>query len=96
MGGGPHVPSVWPIGTLQMPPQQSVPAWHVSPCCPQKDGCWQVPPLQYIPQQSALEVHALPSVLQPMLSGTHLPAVQLPPQHWLLLVHVPLSETHPG
>jgi hypothetical protein len=96
VGGGPQVPSVWPIATLQMPPQQSAPEWHASPCCPQKDDGWQVPPAQSPEQQSAPEVHALPSVLQPVLSGAHLPAVHVPLQHWLLAAHALLSERQPG
>jgi hypothetical protein len=87
VGGGPHVPSVAPAGTLQLPPQQSVPVWHVSPCWLQKDPCWQVPPLQRPEQQSVLEVHALPSVLHIGLSAAHRPLVQLPLQHWLPVVH---------
>src|SRR5260221_8085566 len=31
-------------------------------------------------------VHALPEVSQARLSGTHLPLVHLPPQHWLSAV----------
>jgi hypothetical protein len=32
-----HVPSDFPVATLQMPVQQSAPDAHESPGCPQKD-----------------------------------------------------------
>jgi hypothetical protein len=32
-----QVPSVWPDATLQVPVQQSVPAWQASPGWPQND-----------------------------------------------------------
>jgi hypothetical protein len=53
----------------------------------------QTPALQSFEQQSALSVQALPEVRHEPLSGWHFPPVQLPPQHWPLLVHAPLSET---
>jgi hypothetical protein len=36
-GGVPQVPSVWPLGTVQIPLQQSAPVEHASDACPQND-----------------------------------------------------------
>jgi hypothetical protein len=43
-----------------------------------------------------LTVHALPSVLQLLLSAAHLPPVQVPLQHWPFPVHAVPSEPHAG
>jgi len=88
-------PSVAPVATLQMPPQQSRGFEHTSPSCAHHDEPRsQTPALQSLEQHSALEVHALPAVRQEPLKGWHFPAEQLPPQHSALLVQAPLSETH--
>jgi hypothetical protein len=79
---------------LQMPPQQSNEFEQESPVWTQNDGVPQMPAVvQYLEQHSAEPPHVLPAVLQ-VLSGTHFPVAQLPPQHWPLLVQAPLSETH--
>jgi hypothetical protein len=79
---------------LQSPPQQSRGFEHTSPSCAHHDPPGsQTPALQYFEQQSSLAVHALPEVRHEPLSGWHLPPLQLPPQHWPLLVQAPLSET---
>jgi hypothetical protein len=52
--------------------------------------------LQNPEQQSAPVVQALPSVLQLGLRVAHLPAVQVPLQHWVLVAHAKPSEVQPG
>jgi hypothetical protein len=96
LGGGPHVPSVCPDATLQVPVQQSLAVWQASPCCTQNEEAWQVPPLQYPEQQSPATAQALPSVLQPGLSVAHAPLVHVPLQHWAFAVHAALSAAHAG
>ena len=44
-------------------------------------------------QQSVPVAQALPAVLQTGLSGAQVPFVHVPPQHWVSLVQLPLSET---
>lgn len=56
-GAAPHVPRVCPLGTVQVPVQQSALAEHASPPWPQKDDAWQLPFLQRPEQQSELAVH---------------------------------------
>jgi hypothetical protein len=77
----PQVPTLAPVGIVQVPTQQSPLVWHASPVCPQNDEGWQMLPLQNPEQQALLAVQALPSVLQVGLSAAHLPLVQVPLQH---------------
>jgi len=66
---------------VQMPPQQSVPFWQMSPAWPQYEGCAQMPFWQNCEQHWVPAVQLLPSVLQVPFSGAHLPPVQVPLQH---------------
>src|SRR4051812_9284677 len=76
VSGGPQVPSVAPVATLQIPVQQSVAFPHTSPLWPQNDDALQRP-LKHSPEQhSAPAAQVLLRVLQLLLSGTHAPAVQ--------------------
>jgi hypothetical protein len=93
-----HVPSVFPVATLQVPEQQSAPVAQESPGCTQNDDAWHVPLAAQLREQHwAAVVHPLPSVLHVVLSGVHLPPA---PHVWLQ--HAPfdphgwLSEAHPG
>jgi hypothetical protein len=92
-----HVPIFWPLATVQVPVQQSVPLAHESPAWPQNDEAWQVPLEQSPEQHCEAWVQALPSVLQVVLSGVQVPlAPHVWPQHWPLLEHASLSETQGG
>jgi hypothetical protein len=53
----------------------------------------QRPPLQNFEQHSKFCVHVLPAVRQ-VLSGVHLLAAQVPPQHSAFVVHAWLSLMH--
>src|SRR5690348_960385 len=78
-----------------MPPQHSASCAQASPSCTQYDDGPHTPEvLQSCEQHSVLPPHGLPSVLQVVLSGVHLPPEQLPPQHWPLSVHAALSAVH--
>jgi len=96
VGGWPQVPFVAPVATLQTPPQQSALVMHTSPACPQNDEGVHRPSKQSPEQHSPLVVHALPVVLQVVLSGTHLPLMQSPLQQSALALHDPWSEVHAG
>jgi hypothetical protein len=92
LGGEPHVPTVWPCATVHTPPQQSGPDVHASPSWVQNDEANEQCPLaQSCEQQSVFCAHALPVVLQVVLSGVHVP-LHLPPQHCASLVQAELSE----
>jgi len=94
--GWPHVPSVWPLAIVHNPPQHSASCAHASPFWVQNDEGPQVPPELHSPEQHASPpcMHGLPSVRQVVLSGTHLPVLHLPLQHWPFCVHVLLSAVH--
>jgi hypothetical protein len=65
---------------------------HTSPFCWQNDEGLQKPAWQKAEQQSEATTHELLRVLQVVLSGVHVPLEpQLPPQHWLSVMHVPPS-----
>ena len=66
-----HVPSDCPFALAHAPVQQSVPAEHASPGCPQKDEDWHPPPEHSEEQHSPFDAHAFPSVLQAVLSDAH-------------------------
>jgi hypothetical protein len=89
--GDPHLPIVAPAAIVQTPPQQSAGAEHVSPTCTQKDEFEQTPLRQSFEQHSPSAEHALPSVLQLVLSGSHVPLVHVPLQHALPFEHAALS-----
>jgi hypothetical protein len=95
-GLAPHVPSVEPATIVHAPVQQSVPAEHASPPCPQNDEAWHVPFEQSAEQQSAPDAHWLPSVLQVAFSAAHAPRAQLWLQQSPFAVHVPWSDVHAG
>jgi hypothetical protein len=77
-----QVPSVAPVATVQMPPQQSSPVWHTSPFWPQNEETAHTAPWQSPEQQSDAFAQELPSVVQPPgLSVAHVPPVQVPLQH---------------
>ncbi len=96
-GGCPHVPNPPEPGTLQSPPQQSAFDPQTSPFCPQNDDATQTWLEQSCEQQPALAVHALPSVLQDVLSGVHvLPAPHVPLQHSGPVVQARPSDVHAG
>jgi hypothetical protein len=63
----------------------------VSPVCTQKEEFEQMPLRQSCEQQSPLAEQALPSVLQLVLSGVHLPFVHVPLQQASALVQGSLS-----
>jgi hypothetical protein len=89
------MPSVEPVAPVQTPPQHSASAEHASPSCVHHDDAPHVPlEPQYDEQHSPLPVHGLPSVLQPVLSGAHVPFVHAPPQHWPSCVHAAPSAVH--
>jgi hypothetical protein len=89
--GGPHAPIVALAAIEQTPPQQSAAAEQVSPVCTQNDEFEQTPLLQSFEQQSPSAEHALPSVLQLVLSGSHVPLVHAPLQHAPPFEHAALS-----
>src|SRR5262245_23100075 len=94
VGGGLHVPNVPPLAMLQMPVQHSAAFAHTSPSCVQNEGWLHVPFGQNPEQHSPLSVHALPSVLHSVLSGTHAPPEQVPLQQAAFELHGCLSEVH--
>ena len=65
---------------MQTPLQQSEPCAQMSPVCPQYEGCAQKPLKQNCEQHSVPVVHGLPSVLQLVGSGIHVPLL---PHVWL-------------
>jgi hypothetical protein len=83
---------------LQTPEQQSDPVAQESPGCTQNEEAWHVPLTAQLPEQHWLAaVHPLPSVLQVVLRGVHLPpAPQVWLQHWPFELHAWLSKAHPG
>jgi hypothetical protein len=95
-----HVPSVAPAALVHTPPQHSVPTLHASPFCAQYELCAaQWPLVQSDEQHSPSVEHELPDVLQPVLSGVHVPlppptALHAPLQQLALEVHAWLSEMH--
>lgn len=94
-GGGAQVPSVLPWAIVHAPEQHCESREHTSLVWTQnEDPIWQCPPEQSPEQQSVFVVQVLPAVWQAVVSGAHLPAVQVPPQHWPFVVRLPLSETH--
>ena len=95
-GAAPHVPSVEPAAIVHAPVQQSVPAEHASPPCPQNDEAWHVPFEQSAEQQSAPDAHWLPSVLQVAFSAAHAPPTQLWLQQSPFARHAPWSDVHAG
>ncbi len=97
-GGWPHVPYSCPAAIVQSPPQQSDGDPHASPLCPQNDEAWHVPLLaQNIEQHPEFCVHELPTVVQLVLSGVHVPAApHIPLQHCALPAHAWPSEVHAG
>ena len=93
-GGAPQVPSVAPAAIVQTPPQQSGPCAQVSPPWMQNDEAIEQWPVasQSCEQHSELAVHALPDVLQDLLSAWHVPPVQVPPQQSVPVMHACPSE----
>lgn len=95
VGGAAQVPSVLPCAIVQVPEQHCDPAVQTSLVWTQNDEpSWQRPLEQSPEQQSAFVVHAFPAVRHAVVSGTHLFAVQVPPQHCPFDVQLPLSDTH--
>jgi len=93
-GGAPQVPSVAPVAIVQTPPQQSGPCEQVSPFWMQnEDAIEQWPEAQSCEQHSELCVHALPDVLQDLLSAVQEPPEHVPLQHSAPPVHACPSET---
>ena len=95
-----HTPIVIPVPLVQMPPQHSLFVEQMSPVCVQNDD-WleQRPFVQRLEQQFAFDVHALPDVEHPPLSGVHVPPASAPPlpphrppQQLAFDVHAWLSE----
>jgi hypothetical protein len=77
-----------------MPLQHCASVAQASVFCVQKDPpLEQKPPLQSFEQHSKFCMHVLPDVRQ-VFKGTHLLAVQFPPQHSALVVHAWLSLMH--
>src|ERR1019366_4200861 len=95
-GFAPHVPRVAPAATVHDPVQQSGPAEHASPACPQNDEAWHVPFEQSDEQHSPPEAHALPSVLQLLLRDAQVFATQLWLQHSPFVVHAARSDVQAG
>jgi hypothetical protein len=79
---------------VQMPPQQSVPLLHTSPFWTQNEGWLQTPPTQNNEQHSEPFVHVFARILQAVVSGVHVPPVQVPLQQAALEPHAWLSEVH--
>jgi hypothetical protein len=79
---------------VQVPLQHSSGVVHMSPSWTQYEEALQMP-LKHSPEQHVFPgPHALPSVLHPVLSGTHVPPVQLWPQQDALEVQAWPSEMH--
>ena len=95
-GLAPHVPSVAPAATVQVPVQQSEPVEHASPPWPQNDEAWHVPFEQRLEQQSAPDAHWLPRVLHFVFSGEQAPLTQLWLQQLPSVVQGPWSDVHAG
>ena len=94
--GCPQMPIVPPAAIVQIPPQHSASCAHELPLTTHHEPLPHVPfELQNAPQQSPFALHGLPSVAQFGLSGTHLPLLHWPPQHWPFALHEPLSAVHP-
>jgi hypothetical protein len=98
VGAGPQSPSCCCPVFVHTPEQQSLPAEHESPICPQNEGCWQVPLMQYPEQHDCNPLpHALPSVAHVVVSAVHFPPE---PHSWLqhcpFDVHALLSDVHGG
>jgi hypothetical protein len=70
------VPTICPAAIVHPPVQQLALAEQTSPGCPQKEDGWHVP-LAHLPEQHSLpDTQELPSVLQEVLSGAHVPPMQ--------------------
>jgi hypothetical protein len=92
-----QVPRAWLAVLVHWPLQQSVPAAHESPPCPQKDDGWHVPLLAQLPEQQWAEVvQSLPTVEQVAFSGVQRPLPQAWLQHSPPDVHDSLSEVQAG
>jgi hypothetical protein len=93
--GTSQVPNVALGALVQMPPQQSAPRTHASPVWMQ----YEAPSAQWPSVPHRLEqhwlplVHALPAVLQVLLSGVQVP-LHCPLQHCELFAHAVPSEVH--
>ena len=92
LDGWPHVPSAWFCALVQTPPQQSLPLAQTSPFCPQYEGCAHKLLRHSFEQHSPAPVHGLPSDLQALVMGVHVPfEPHVWPQHSELFVHAALS-----
>jgi hypothetical protein len=88
-------PNVVPCAFWQIPLQQSKFVAHTSLFCAQNDPLPVQRPFWHTrEQQSPWLMQALPAVRQDGLSGLHVPAAQLPPQHCADVVQAWLSEVH--
>jgi hypothetical protein len=91
-----QTPCVAPEAFEQKPPQQSRSREQTSPGWMQNDEpSAHLPALQRPEQQPpappAVAVQGLPAVRQVVLSGLHLPPLQVPLQHWAEVLQVALS-----
>jgi hypothetical protein len=95
LGGGPQVPSVLPAAIVQVDEQQSKSFEQTSFACTQNDEpSWQRPPVQRLEQHSESAAQVFPAVWQVVVSGAHVPAVQVPLQQLAPEVQAWLSEMH--
>jgi hypothetical protein len=94
-GGEAHVPSALPAAMVQIPPQHSGPAEHVSPFCVQNDEAFEHRPATHnCEQQSELCEHALLNVRQVVLRALHAPLTQAALQQSASTAQACLSDAH--
>jgi hypothetical protein len=88
----PQMPSVAPAAFMQKAPQQSTSWTQTSPGWMQNDELSEQVPFLHRPEQQPEEaVQGLPAVRQVVLSGLHVPPLQLPLQQEADVVQVALS-----
>jgi hypothetical protein len=91
-----QVPRAAPPALVHAPVQQSEPVAQLSPPWPQNDDGWHAPLLHRPEQHCVPEEHALPTVLQVVLSGAQAPPVHIWLQQLPLVAQGPWSEVHWG
>ncbi len=92
----PRAPTLWPLGMVQTPLQQSAPREQMSLVCWQKDDGSHEPSTQLPEQHWELVVHVLSKVSQaPPFTDAHVWLVQVWLQHSPAEVHPLPSVTHP-